>query len=112
MLPGFQRLSRYLDLTRNLKVTALSIAFFNVFLIPLDVGNQGNSTSVYGQGGLPMSYITVSFYSISMIFMLVLIPFTVFFYEGDDETDKGPDSRYVIRSNYSEVLLEGRLAMR
>jgi LMBR1 domain-containing protein 1 len=74
-------------------VSALSIACFNVFLIPLDVGNQGNSTAVYGQGGLPMAYITVSFFSISMIYMLILIPFTVFFYEGDDESDKGPNTR-------------------
>ena len=48
---------------------------------------------MYGQGGLPMAYITVVFYSISMIYMLLVIPFTVFFYEGDDETDRGADSR-------------------
>ena len=75
-----------------MQVLALSIACFNVFLIPLDVGNQGNSTTINGQGGLPMSYIIVSFYSISMIFMLAVIPFTVFFYEGDDETDREGNS--------------------
>lgn len=73
---------------------ALSIACFNVFLIPLDVGNQGTSADINGQGGIPMAKVTIAFYSMTMIFMLAVIPFTVFFYEGEDEKDRGDDSRY------------------
>ncbi len=75
------------------QVLSLSIACFNIFLIPLDVGNQGDSAAVDGQGGLPMAKITVAFYTMTMILTLAVVPFTVFFYEGDDEKDRGDGSR-------------------
>jgi hypothetical protein len=40
-----------------------------------------------------MADITVVFYIITMVLVLAVIPFTVFFYEGDDEKDRGDDSQ-------------------
>ncbi|KAI8854443.1 hypothetical protein BC829DRAFT_412971 [Chytridium lagenaria] len=62
-------------------VVSLSLAAFNLFLLPLDVTNQRND------GGIPMERITVAFYITTVLIVMVGVPFTVFYYEGTDETD-------------------------
>ena len=62
-------------------VLGLSLACSNVLLLPLDVANSR------GDGGLPMALLNVIFYVSSVGMVLVVIPFTVFYYEGSDARD-------------------------
>ncbi|KAJ3218867.1 hypothetical protein HDU67_003822 [Dinochytrium kinnereticum] len=63
------------------KVLGLSLAAFNLFLLPLDVTNQR------GTSGIPMEKLTLSFYISTVLLVMVGVPFTVFYYEGTDESD-------------------------
>lgn len=74
-------------------ITSLALACFNIFLLPLQAAN---STGVSGSSGLPMEKLTIGFYGSSVCMILIMIPFTVFFYEGedsDDDKDGGVDKR-------------------
>ena len=62
-------------------VLGLSVACFNVLLLPLDVANRD------GEGGVPVSTLNVIFYLTTIIMVLFVIPFTVFYYEGSDAKD-------------------------
>lgn len=50
----------------------------NILLLPMDVGNATTN------GGLPMQQIWVAFYIIIALFGLLIIPFTIFYYEAED----------------------------
>ncbi|KAI8818355.1 LMBR1-like membrane protein [Fimicolochytrium jonesii] len=66
-------------------VLGLSIACYNIFLLPLDVANQKGQLDAPGK--IPMTQISIAFYIVTVIWCLVIVPFTVFFYEGSDEDD-------------------------
>ncbi|KND02519.1 uncharacterized protein SPPG_02978 [Spizellomyces punctatus DAOM BR117] len=66
-------------------IIGLSLACYNVFLLPLDVANQKGQ--LQASGNIPMAKITIAFYISTVIICLVVVPFTVFFYEGSDEDD-------------------------
>ncbi|KAJ3371138.1 hypothetical protein GGF31_003561 [Allomyces arbusculus] len=71
-------------------VLSLSVACYNIFLLPLDVANQqGNFTAA---GGIPMTTINFSFFIASVILGLVTVPFVMFYYEGVDDKDDAGDS--------------------
>ncbi|KAJ3225716.1 hypothetical protein HK099_006329 [Clydaea vesicula] len=67
-------------------VAGLSLSAYNIFLLPLDVANQRGSVT----GGIPlgtMTMLTIVFYITTTIMVLVVVPFTVFWYEGLDNDD-------------------------
>eukprot|EP00842_Homolaphlyctis_polyrhiza_P000811 jgi/Hompol1/1730/HPOL_005041-RA len=70
--------------------TKASLAAWNVFLLPLDVANQSGSVGV-SKGGIPIAQMTLAFYATSIIIVLIIMPFTVFYYEGEDIKDD-PDA--------------------
>lgn len=57
-----------------------------MFLLPLDVANQNGLAA--SQGGLPMAKITLAFYASTIIMVLLVVPFTVFYYEGEEVEDE------------------------
>lgn len=72
----------------------ISISVFNILLLPLDVSNQkGVFENLHS---IPMGSITISFFIITIVMGLALVPFAMFYYEGIDETDTDDGSTYVI----------------
>ncbi|KAJ3043789.1 hypothetical protein HDV00_004196 [Rhizophlyctis rosea] len=71
-------------------VLGLTLAAYNIFLLPLDVANQ--SGTFEAKGSIPMSQLNIAFYIATIVISIVGVPFTVFFYEGADEGD-GDDRR-------------------
>ncbi|KAH6572508.1 hypothetical protein BASA62_003335 [Batrachochytrium salamandrivorans] len=67
-------------------ITSLSLAAWNIFLLPLDVANQSGSIGS-STGGIPIPTLTLAFYATSIVLVLVIMPFTVFYYEGEDNKD-------------------------
>lgn len=67
-------------------MTSISLAAWNVFLLPLDVANQKGLVAANG-AGIPMGKITLAFYATSILLVCVVIPFTSYYYEGEDNTD-------------------------
>ncbi|RKO93019.1 LMBR1-like membrane protein-domain-containing protein [Blyttiomyces helicus] len=72
-------------------IIGLTLACYNVFLLPLDVANQ--SGSLVAKGSIPMTKLNLAFYIITIIICIVGVPFTVLFYEGADESDSDDDGR-------------------
>jgi LMBR1 domain-containing protein 1 len=68
-----------------IKVLSLSLSCYNVFLLPLDAANQGGNFNA--TGGIPMAELTLSFFIISVVFGIAIVPFTMYYYEGVDEGD-------------------------
>ncbi|RKO98166.1 hypothetical protein CXG81DRAFT_20453 [Caulochytrium protostelioides] len=66
-------------------VLGLTLAAYNIFLLPLDVANQGGTLAT--SGAIPMEKLTLAFYITTCIITVVGVPFTVFYYEGEDDTD-------------------------
>ncbi|KAI8897956.1 LMBR1-like membrane protein [Globomyces pollinis-pini] len=64
-------------------VLSLSLAAFNLFLLPLDVANQ----QVGGNTGLPMATLTIAFYAATIGIVVLFVPFATFYYEGEDAED-------------------------
>jgi LMBR1 domain-containing protein 1 len=64
---------------------SVSLTIYNVLLLPLDIANQGGTFKA--SGGLPMAVITESFFLTTVILAVVVVPFTMFYYEGMDEAD-------------------------
>jgi LMBR1 domain-containing protein 1 len=73
-------------------VLSLSLAAWNVFLLPLDVANQQGLADTTS-GSIPMDKLTLAFYTSSIILVLVIIPFTSYFYEGEDNSDDNDGER-------------------
>jgi LMBR1 domain-containing protein 1 len=55
-------------------------------LLPLDVANQKDS---YFSAGLPIEKITLALLTSSILMITVLLPFTMFYYEGEDSGEDG-----------------------
>jgi LMBR1 domain-containing protein 1 len=65
-------------------VTGLSIACYNVLLLPLDVANQnGNALNT---AGLPMKQLDLAFFLLTIIYVAVVIPFVILYYESWEDT--------------------------
>ncbi|KAJ3189945.1 hypothetical protein HDU85_000232 [Gaertneriomyces sp. JEL0708] len=62
-------------------ILGISVACYNIFLLPLDVANQKGA---FESGLLPMAKISIAFYIATIAMAIVIVPFTVFFYEGSD----------------------------
>lgn len=73
------------------KVLGLSVAAYNIFLLPLDVANQQGSFDA--PGAIPIREINLSFFTITIIMGMLIVPFTVFYYEGVDDSDESDTKR-------------------
>ena len=72
-------------------VLGVSIACYNVLLLPLNVANQ--SGEIQANGGLPMNVFNLVFFIATIVFVLLVVPFTIFYYEGYDGAEKGEKSK-------------------
>lgn len=59
-------------------VAGLSLACFSILLLPLDVANNNS------QGGLNLDITWQILYAVIALFVVVIIPFFIFYYEADD----------------------------
>lgn len=64
----------------------MSLACWNVLLLPLDVANQAGSFDA--SGGIPMAQLTLAFFICSICIAIAVVPFVMYFYEGMDEKDE------------------------
>eukprot|EP00743_Colponemidia_sp_Colp-15_P002666 GILK01002888.1.p1 GENE.GILK01002888.1~~GILK01002888.1.p1 ORF type:complete len:501 (-),score=80.08 GILK01002888.1:109-1611(-) len=67
-----------------LVVFGLTLAWGMVLCLPLDVANSRS-----GGGGLDIKDLWYAFYITTAIMVVVLIPFAIFYYEGDEEESMG-----------------------
>jgi LMBR1 domain-containing protein 1 len=70
-------------------VLGLSLSAWNLFLLPLDVANQKGLTDT---SGFPMGILTIAFYGTTIGMVLLIVPFTIYYYEGEDNDDD-PDGK-------------------
>lgn len=76
----------------HIKVTGLSVAAYNIFLLPLDVAISKGA--FYSGESRLFGQVSISFYLITTIYSLVLVPFAIFWYEGYDVDDSDdPDAK-------------------
>ena len=66
-------------------VLGIALCCFNVLILPLDVANQGGN--FIADGGLPMDTITLALFLATVIMAMAVVPFIMFYYEGQDEKD-------------------------
>lgn len=69
-----------------LQVIGMSLACYNIFLLPLDIANQNNS--FIATGGLDMALMEFIFFISSIVVALAVTPFAMYYYEGMDERDE------------------------
>jgi hypothetical protein len=62
-------------------------------MLPLDVDNQDG-------GGFPMSILWIIVYVLTGALAIVVIPFTIFYYEAEDPTEE-----YVARKEFVEKII-------
>lgn len=68
-------------------VSCLSLAAYNVFLLPLDIANTGGVVQTTGST-INLYPVNMGFFIASCVIVIAVIPFTVFFYEGVDDSDE------------------------
>ncbi|KAJ3136386.1 hypothetical protein HK100_001715 [Physocladia obscura] len=73
-------------------VFGLTLSAWNIFVLPLDVANQNGK--VNATGGIPMSALTLAFNLASVFLFMVAVPFTMFYYEGEDDSDESDEKKY------------------
>ncbi|KAJ3121152.1 minichromosome maintenance protein 5 [Nowakowskiella sp. JEL0407] len=66
-------------------VLSMSLAAFNIFLLPLDVANQKGE---FQRFAIPMTTIQLAFYIATTVIVTIFVPFTVFYYEGENDNDE------------------------
>ena len=70
-------------------VTGLSLAIFQVLMFPLDVSNRSACAESIVESAcsftLPMVELWYTIYMLTAIYVFIVIPFTMFFYEADSE---------------------------
>ncbi|KAI9224739.1 LMBR1-like membrane protein [Blastocladiella britannica] len=71
-------------------VLGFSVSCYNIFLLPLDVANQGGQ--YIATGGLPMYIINMVFFITTVVMGAVMVPFVMFYYEGVDDKDSESDN--------------------
>lgn len=74
---------------KSVVVLGLSVACYNIFLLPLDVSNQRGEFTA--PGGIPMLEINLAFFITTIIASAVIVPFVMFYYEGVDDVDDAAD---------------------
>ncbi|KAG5462036.1 MAG: hypothetical protein BJ554DRAFT_5682 [Olpidium bornovanus] len=71
------------------KVLGMALACYNILLLPLDVANQRGQFEA--AGGIPMRPINIAFFFATVCGCLTIVPFTIFYYEGVDDSDETDD---------------------
>lgn len=83
-------------------VLGFTLACFSVLMLPLDVGNANSN------GGFPMDTLWIVIYIVMAVMAVVIIPFAMFYYEGDeyDETGKA-DSQliYAVKGTFITLIV-------
>jgi LMBR1 domain-containing protein 1 len=75
--------------SKTLLILSISLSILGVLLIPLDVANLSGTVGcgVFGDcGELDLSSLWQAFYIAVAVFVIILIPYTIFFYESYDKT--------------------------
>jgi len=84
-------------------VLALSLATSNVLLLPLDVAQRSSPV-----GGIPMDYLWLCIYCLIALLSIIVLPFTIFFYEADDP-DNPTQCVEATRNTFILLLIVGAL---
>jgi LMBR1 domain-containing protein 1 len=79
-------------------IVGLSLAAFSILMLPLDVANRSTV------GGFPMDQLWLAIYIIIAGMVVVVIPFAIFFYEGE-EAEPGEESPSQIASAIKGTVL-------
>lgn len=66
-------------------VVSLTLAFANVLLLPMDVGNRNSD------GEIPMEILWIVIYVLIGVLSVIVIPFAIFYYEAEDPTKGNAD---------------------
>lgn len=70
------------------QVTGLCLAAYNIFLLPLDIANQQGLAD--NPDAFDAAKVEAGFFITTCVYILAIVPFSVFFYEGyDDVSDSG-----------------------
>ncbi|KAJ3350781.1 hypothetical protein HDU83_009410 [Entophlyctis luteolus] len=91
----------YLNQDRHM-ILGLTLAAWNIFVLPLDVANQNNR--INASGGIPMATLTLAFNLTSVFLFMVAVPFTMFYYEGEDDSDESDEKRKPVQSQIAYAL--------
>ncbi|KAJ3202422.1 hypothetical protein HDU82_007363 [Entophlyctis luteolus] len=67
-----------------------------------DVANQNNR--INASGGIPMATLTLAFNLTSVFLFVVAVPFTMFYYEGEDDSDESDEKRKPVQSQIAYAL--------
>ena len=84
-------------------ILCLSLACFNVLMLPLDVANQ--SLSGVGSGGLPIRGIAIVCFLTSICIVFTIIPFCVFWYEGIDDGSGGSQLGHAMKWTIPTIIV-------
>ncbi|KAI9333004.1 hypothetical protein BDR26DRAFT_1010377 [Obelidium mucronatum] len=85
-------------LPKFMVVLGLTLAAWNVFVLPLDVANQNGQ--IDAPGAIPMAPITLGLNLASVAIFMIGVPFTMFYYEGEDDSDESDEKK---KSSPSQV---------
>ncbi|KAJ3290102.1 hypothetical protein HDU79_003518 [Rhizoclosmatium sp. JEL0117] len=85
-------------LPKVIVVIGLTLSAWNIFVLPLDVANQNGQVDAPGK--IPMATITLSFNLASVFIFMIAVPFTMFYYEGEDDSDESDEKK---KSSPSQV---------
>ncbi|KAJ3383415.1 hypothetical protein HDU84_003625 [Entophlyctis sp. JEL0112] len=91
----------YLNQDRHM-ILGLTLSAWNIFVLPLDVANQNNR--INASGGIPMATLTLAFNLTSVFLFMVAVPFTMFYYEGEDDSDESDEKRKPVQSQIAYAL--------
>eukprot|EP00357_Protocruzia_adherens_P006001 CAMPEP_0115005264 /NCGR_PEP_ID=MMETSP0216-20121206/19751_1 /TAXON_ID=223996 /ORGANISM="Protocruzia adherens, Strain Boccale" /LENGTH=499 /DNA_ID=CAMNT_0002371523 /DNA_START=100 /DNA_END=1599 /DNA_ORIENTATION=+ len=82
-------------------ILGLTLCWAQVLLLPLDVSNTRHN------GGLDMTFFWILIYIIIAIFVFFLIPFTMFYYETDDEASNSERMCTAVKFQFIYLIVFG-----
>ena len=78
----------------------MALSAYNIFLLPLDIANQAGEFQT--TNSLDTYTLEIAFFVLTSCVVIVIIPFSMFYYEGVDDTDEADDKTWV---SYPSFLL-------
>ena len=84
------------------QVLGIALCCYNVLLLPLDVANQ-KGKAVLDSDAIPMDTVNLVFFAMTIVMAIAIVPFTMFYYEGVDESDDF--SPYLLKACLSKLIL-------
>eukprot|EP01118_Nematostelium_gracile_P010170 TRINITY_DN3485_c0_g1_i1.p1 TRINITY_DN3485_c0_g1~~TRINITY_DN3485_c0_g1_i1.p1 ORF type:complete len:488 (-),score=119.73 TRINITY_DN3485_c0_g1_i1:108-1571(-) len=81
-------------------ITGLTLTCLNVLLLPFDVANARSD------GGFPMQTIWLVFYVIVAVMIVVILPFSIFYYEAEDpDSSNSKQIKTAIMYEFATVII-------